>query len=922
MTIGRSKGSFVETGQPPSASEGSSRRVPTSDTGDEDDESSVCSMDDLQIWMSATSLYLPKTYQLFVTHRGQTVHLRVLANNTVGDAIQSILTDFIVATSGSFPVEPNRLGYRLCKLDRQSPGVRIWMESERLLGTYDLLQGDEVRLMHVADKETALISVPPSPTQQSLEYGFDVTVREAVAQLKAANPGEHSKDAKYGLYYPRLALWLDDGRTLFSYDLTSERNHLEFRALVNQFLLRIYLVEFNQKIALKVLPNLRAADVIAMIKYQLKNRKLEVGHIGGRYGIYIPSKSIWMKESDSLEAYETIKTEDVEYKLQYELVLIQCDLSEHQQVALNYTEPLRIHVDGKTTVETLLETIGLYNPDSAEEVYCLFSPAGDRLNEKDLVWTGIKDLAPGDALKYRAVPKKVILSNNLDSDVKIDVDLDYLRPLETKLPFICRRFGIARKHVLGIQTADGKELQTDKSLEQQGVAPGTKLVVKLDNATLRSPNAPSTPLATTSEDTNIWEEPEENNLHMIKDNDGTMVVGSASLNKLVEKLTDELGEGTVKYLDYVKTFLLTYQSFTTGSKLNLKLMERYHAPRYRKSTFASYDHFRLTIQLRVCNVLLQWVKRHPNDFLLSVNTKESKRKEVSPLWYETAGFVQDVLAVDHPNLAKQIRRNLVKIKDNSHPAMVKHLILKSPMNTGDVDPRKMSVFSHQVEEIAQQLTLIEHAFLADILPSELLNQAWSKSDAATRAPNITALTRRFNAVACWTAKSVLEMKTPRARAKRMTILIDVATHLLQLNNFSTLMAVIAGLNKAAVSRLKQTFKEVGAKNLKKLNDMEKLMTAEGSYRNYRGHMKTVSRPWVYLIDLTYMEDGNPDNIEHRINFTKRQMISGVINEILSFQQTGYTDIKPMEELYNVIARLPAATDEYEKILWSESKKRE
>lgn len=71
-----------------------------------------------------------------------------------------------------------------------------------------------------------------------------------------------------------------------------------------------------------------------------------------------------------------------------------------------------------------------------------------------------------------------------------------------------------------------------------------------------------------------------------------------------------------------------------------------------------------------------------------------------------------------------------------------------------------------------------------------------------------------------------------------------------------------------------------------------------------------------------MEDGNPDFIAHRINFTKRQMISGVINEIVSYQQVSYTDIKVLDELYHIIARLPAATDEYEKILWSESKKRE
>ncbi|KAI8905244.1 hypothetical protein DFJ77DRAFT_443742 [Powellomyces hirtus] len=953
-TMGRSSTNRSNISDVGSQSSDSSYKRYSTDGGDGEDDgdldSTMCSIDDLQQWISTSSLgslYVPKTLQMFVEHRGESMHTKVQSHGTVSDAIQGMLADMVVASGGNFHVENDRFGYRLCKLDRQVPGVRIWMDAGAILGSYDFMSGDEVRLRHVTDVEQTTVIVPPSTTPHPFKYGFNMLVKDAVASLKAAHlPSED--EGRYGLYYPRLGIWLEDSRTVFSYDLQPEKS-LELRALANQFLLRIYISEFDQKIALKVLPGLRASgnvsllntlpcfnflheqqsanwrnllacwstDVIAMIHYQLRNRKLTLAHLGGRYGLFIPSRKTWMKESATLGEYETVGSEDVQYKLQYELVSIRLDLPPPTHSRIHDSSqtiqtphppsPLALLVDNVTTVETLVETIGLSNPLAAQDTFLLFSPAGDRCNEKDLVWTAMKDLAAGDALRYRAMPKKVILSNTLDKDVKLDLDIDYSRPVAT------------------IWSQEGgcgwDKYGRWESLDEQCITPGTKLIVQVSpsagpryscspaspssdaSQVQQQPPSPTTaapPTPGSSEATNIWEDDGPDDIQLTKDASGKSMIGSGTLNRLIERLTDEKGEGTSIYLEYVRTFLLTYQSFATGALVLRKLIERYHAPRNRKSTFASYDHFRLTIQLRVCNVFLQWVKRHPNDFI--------KPKDGKEFWEDAMRFTENVLAWDQSALARQIRRNLVKMvmrmlmlrhycpgpglifsssslsqKDGTHPALAKHLVIKSS-GRGEIDPRRLSVFRYPVEEIAQQLTIIEHAFLADILPAELLNQAWSKPDAEIKAPNINALTRRFNAVACWTAKSVLEMKTPRARAKRVSLLIDIASHLLTLNNFSTLMAVIAGLNKAAISRLKMTFKEVGSKNLKKLNEMERLMTAEGSYRNYRSHIKTVTRPCipyigVYLIDLTYMEDGNPDFIAHRINFTKRQMISGVINEI-------------------------------------------
>jgi hypothetical protein len=105
------------------------------------------------------------------------------------------------------------------------------------------------------------------------------------------------------------------------------------------------------------------------------------------------------------------------------------------------------------------------------------------------------------------------------------------------------------------------------------------------------------------------------------------------------------------------------------------------------------------------------------------------------------------------------------------------------------------------------------------------------------------------------------------------------------------------------------------------------MTAEGSYKNYREHLAKISPPsipyiGVYLIDLTYMEDGNPDMIQERINFVKRDLISRTIQRLMIQQESSNAGDKFSEELMQLLWNIPEASNEYDNMLWMESKERE
>ena len=72
-------------------------------------------------------------------------------------------------------------------------------------------------------------------------------------------------------------------------------------------------------------------------------------------------------------------------------------------------------------------------------------------------------------------------------------------------------------------------------------------------------------------------------------------------------------------LEFVKTFLYTYQSFATPEKLLKKLIERYNVVRPERMPFQEFTMLRQTIQARVINALRLWVDLSVDFKGISVN---------------------------------------------------------------------------------------------------------------------------------------------------------------------------------------------------------------------------------------------------------------------------------------------------------------
>lgn len=156
--------------------------------------------------------------------------------------------------------------------------------------------------------------------------------------------------------------------------------------------------------------------------------------------------------------------------------------------------------------------------------------------------------------------------------------------------------------------------------------------------------------------------------------------------------------------------------------------------------------------------------------------------------------------------------------------------------------------------------------------------------------------KRFNDVSSWvTTEIVNQTENLKNRIAMIEKFIQIAQQFLELNNFNGVMEVLAGLQSAAVHRLKKTWAGVKRKSNDKFDEFKTLMSNRGSYKNFRHMLHNVDPPCipylgVYLTDLTFIEDGNPNTLNESglINFSKRRKIASVIRDIQQFQQTHYS----------------------------------
>ncbi|KAJ5074064.1 ras guanine nucleotide exchange factor i-related [Anaeramoeba ignava] len=338
-------------------------------------------------------------------------------------------------------------------------------------------------------------------------------------------------------------------------------------------------------------------------------------------------------------------------------------------------------------------------------------------------------------------------------------------------------------------------------------------------------------------------------------------------------------------------------------KAATKLIERYHVPKLKSTTEEEYTTKKKAIQLRVINVLKLWIESHFSDF----NPR---------LIHDISLFVDNTLVKDkYISLAKHLRNAIAnKIDGKNTDGLATNLEMPpEPKVPKNIFSPKMTFFDIDEEEIARQMTLAEFSIFSTIQSKELLNQAWNKPKLKHRAPNVLRMIYRFNDIALQVATAIILPTKVRDRSRTLAKFIRVAEHLKALNNYNTLMALIAGINSTPVHRLKQTWTEIPYRSYEIFNGLLDLMSSNSSYKNYRTSLRNSVPPCIpylgiYLTDLTFTEDGSPDFIDNLINFSKRRLICDYILEIQQLQQLGY-NLQPVLQIQNFLEKFPKLSEE-------------
>ncbi|KAI5479345.1 cell division control protein Cdc25 [Pseudohyphozyma bogoriensis] len=345
--------------------------------------------------------------------------------------------------------------------------------------------------------------------------------------------------------------------------------------------------------------------------------------------------------------------------------------------------------------------------------------------------------------------------------------------------------------------------------------------------------------------------------------------------------------------NYLSAFLMTYRTFCSADVLLDLLIERYslQPPEEFDLTPEQVDEWNKVklalIRARVANFLKAWVREHMDD---------DKLEQDRPVLQRIKAFAASNMRQVAPAQALQIEKsvddrlsgNLIRKLGNLAPGATPPSIVPrnrlGKLKFTDIDPL----------ELARQLTIKDGALFGKITPQECLGKAWPKQF-GNEAPNISTMIDMSNSVTRWVTETILSQDDMKKRATVIKHFISVADRCLYLNNFSTLIHIIAGLNSTPIHRLRRTWETVSQKSMSVLAGLNNIMRPDKNYKVYREALRAVTPPCVpflgvYLTDWTFIGDGNPDMLRekpHQINFNKRQKASELILMIRLHQVTTY-----------------------------------
>ncbi|EDV26851.1 uncharacterized protein TRIADDRAFT_22773 [Trichoplax adhaerens] len=283
---------------------------------------------------------------------------------------------------------------------------------------------------------------------------------------------------------------------------------------------------------------------------------------------------------------------------------------------------------------------------------------------------------------------------------------------------------------------------------------------------------------------------------------------------------------------------------------------------------------------RLLKIFKSWLSNQPQDL---INDEVLKNRVIEFL----TDACNDASTI---GLEDKLPKAMIKIMNSQDVSIYAIMSLEKRFNVTSDDTTLDEI---PVLEMAEQMCLLHYYIYAAIGSGELLQKSWMKGDRDTKAPNVLRAIHYFNHTSRLVATEILNRSQPAARAAVIEKWAQIANNCRCMNNFNTVMAIVAALTNSSIHRLKKTWEKVSKQEKLIIKRLEELASADRRFKNVKEALRCCQPPCVpylglYLSDLTFMEEANPSETDDQlINFSKLRMIAHLIEEIRIYQGTPY-----------------------------------
>ncbi|XP_014297178.1 ral guanine nucleotide dissociation stimulator isoform X2 [Microplitis demolitor] len=404
---------------------------------------------------------------------------------------------------------------------------------------------------------------------------------------------------------------------------------------------------------------------------------------------------------------------------------------------------------------------------------------------------------------------------------------------------------------------------------------------------------------------------------------------AGTVKKLVESLANDDGE---LESTYINVFLATYRAFTTPREVLELLLTRYDDLNDSKNGQTTEQHRKTLIQ-----ALHVWLDAYPSDWKSPPNHQlltrlldfTHRRLPGSELELKTRhrlhrfqcqDEIDNCIIYENGGRFNGPVNNKVEIGAVAVAAAAAAESFGSDDNLSD-GGYKFPEVPHR--HFAEQLTRMDADVFKKLIAHQCLGAVWSRRDRSRShdAATVLATVNQFNAVSLRVISTILIDPSIKSqeRAKIIETWIDIAQELRILKNFSSLKAIVSGLQSNPVYRLEKCWQYIPRDKYEIFMELERIFSEENNawtqrellikegtakfadtagrsdrhlqkiFQKQNTHAGKISYgtiPYLgtFLTDLTMIDTAIPDTVaEGLINFDKRRKEFEVLARIRLLQ---------------------------------------